>query len=116
MAQIHLNFYQRIILWNLIGGFQAPNMESTRIFLGLLKKIRPTGEEMKAAHCVIEADQYRWLLPFASYGERDLELESDEANALAQALESQQAPRVGDAEWMFDLIDACKAEKVAVGA
>ena len=114
MVRIHLNFYQRVTLWNLIGAFQAPNMRSTLAFLGLLKQIRPTDEELRDAQFTLEGVQYRWRLPDANYGERDLELGSDEAEALVQALEGQQAVKVGDAEWMFPLLDELKAEKVEV--
>lgn len=112
MARIHLNFYQRVMLWQLIGAYQAPNMRATLAFLELLKQIRPTDEELREVQFIVEGVQYRWALPHLNYGELDLKLGSEESAALLQALEAQPAVKVFDAEWMFPLLDQLKAHPV----
>jgi hypothetical protein len=116
MARLHLNFYQRVTLWNLIGGYQAPNMRATLAFLELLKKIRPSDEELRDAQFRLEGAQYHWQQPYISFGEIDLQLGNEEAEALAQALEAQQAVKVADALWMFPILDELKQEKVVAAS
>src|SRR5262245_16253509 len=108
MTQIHLNFYQRVTLWSLIGNYQARNLKETSVFLRVLDKVRPNDEEMREAQFVADGSQFRWRLPDVNYGDRDLDLEKEEAEGLASALESQQGVRVADAAWMFAPLDQLK--------
>jgi len=102
MTQLHLNFYQRVMIWNLIGAHQVPNLKEAATYLRVIEKVRLTDEELTRSEFVNEGGRMSWRLPDRDYGSKTINLEQEEAKAIATALE--QAPvRVSDAEWMLHL-------------
>lgn len=112
MKHVHLNFYQRITLWNMIGNYQTPKLKEALVFLRILEKIRPGDVEMRETQFISDGAQLRWALPEANYGDRHLDLEDEEAKSLLQALESVEGVRVADAAWMFALVDSLRGSGV----
>jgi hypothetical protein len=110
MPQIHLNFYQRITLWNMIGNHPCRRLQDTAVFLRLLDRVRPSDEEMRDTQFVQQEQQFMWRTPSPNYGERDIEIESDEAKALVEMFEAQEGIRVADAAWIFRLIDPLRSK------
>jgi len=105
MQQLTLTYYQRIIIWNMVGAHQAPNLKEVATFLRLIEKVRLSDQE------TIESDfktggggQVSWQLPSATYGSRQLDLENEEAASLLAVINS--APvRVNDGEWLLKVAE-----------
>ena len=109
--KIELNWYQRISLWLRIGGIQAPNMQVASVLYRCIEKIRPTDEERGRANLITRPNGYEWLLPDPEYGTITVELESDECEQLAVAMEN--LPQgasvlVADMAWILPLIAQLK--------
>jgi hypothetical protein len=106
MTHIHLTYHQRIHLALLIGNHQVKRIQEASVLLRLLEKIRLTDEEMRDTQYLHnERGQISWTLPSPDYGERDVELESGEAQGLAAILDAVENVRVSDAEWMCRLVE-----------
>jgi len=117
MLSVHVNFYQRIVLWNLTGNAQVGNLRDAAPYLRLVEKFRPSDEEMRDTQFRLEeVTGYRWISPGPNYGDREISLEADEQSKLIEALESQQGVKVADAAWQFKLLDQLKATAPAVVA
>lgn len=107
MQSLTLPFYQRIMLWNVIGNHAAPNLKEASVGLRVIEKLRLTDEEQIESEFAVNGQQYAWKLPDPDYGTKTVDLETDEAKALAAAVEA--APtRVIDAAWLQPLVDKLK--------
>jgi urease accessory protein UreE len=108
MQSLTLPFYQRIMLWNVIGNHAAPNLKEASIGLRVIEKLRLTDEEQTDTEFTTSGQQYGWKLPDPDYGTKTVDLETDEAKALAAAIEA--APtRVIDAVWLQPIVDKLTA-------
>jgi hypothetical protein len=115
MQSIHLTFYQRFVVWNMIGGQQTRNVREALLLYKVLDKIRPNDEEMRDTQYVNENGNVTWQLPSTDYGTRDIELENEGAELLAQYLETwQSGVRVTDGPWLAKLIDDFKPRAAEV--
>jgi len=111
MTSVSLTYYQRVILWNLIGAAKAPSLKEASVYLRLMEKIRLTDQESAESQFVSDGGQVSWRLPNPAYGGKSVELEDGEAKALAKVMEEAPNVRVLDAEWMQQLMEQLK-EKV----
>ena len=93
MQNLSLRFYQRIILWQLVGNHPA---------------LRLTDAEMLATQVMQDSGRFSWRLPDPGYGNRELELEHEEAKALVTVMETPAPVRVSDAEWMLKVAEELK--------
>jgi len=106
---IHVNFYQRICLWNLAGGAQVGNLRDAAPYLRMVEKFRPNDQEMLETEFRLEQGTgFLWKPPSFGYGDRAIELESDEQEKLVLALESQPQIKVSDAAWQIELLKQLK--------
>ena len=114
MTHIHLTFYERIHIWHLIGSHTVPRLKEAAILLRLMEKVRPTDEELGETHYVAVTDsQVNWKVSSRNYGERDVSLEGEEAQALIQVFEAAQGIRVSDAAWIVRLTEILTPEEQA---
>lgn len=104
MQNLSLNFYQRIMLWQLVGNHPAPSLKEASVYLRIIEKLRLTDTEMMATQFVQDSGRFSWRLPEQGYGDRTVELENEEAKALAAAMEAPAPVRVTDAEWMLRVV------------
>jgi len=103
MQTLSLNFYQRFMLWNLIGAYEVPKLKETDVYLRVIAKIRLSDEEKTVSEFVSDGERTSWRLPERDYGTKAVELEKDEVKAFIDVLE--QSPlRVADSEWRKELI------------
>jgi hypothetical protein len=106
VMHIHLTYQQRIHIALLVGGHQVKRIQEASVLLRLLEKLRPSDVEMRDTQYMSnERGQITWTLPARDYGERDIDLESDEAQGLAAILDAAENVRVSDAEWMCRLVE-----------
>jgi hypothetical protein len=113
MQHIHLSYYQRVLIAIWIGNHQVQRIQEAAVLLRLLEKIRLTDEELRETQYLqSEPGQVTWKQPSLDYGERDVELESGEAQGLAAILDAAENVRVSDAEWMCRLVEELKGEPV----
>lgn len=111
MRHVHLTFYERISVWNLIGNHQVPRLKEAAILLRIIEKVRPTDVELTEAQFMASGNQMSWQIPAAGYGDRTVAFEAEEAAALIQVLEAIQDVRVADAAWMCRLIHSLAAKE-----
>lgn len=110
MKAIPINWYQRMSLWSRVGSMQAPNMKEAHTCLRILDKLRPDEEEVKTSNLTIDGQNYRWSLPDMNYGSKVLELEDEEAEALANGIDNHPQPvLVADAAWLLELLTRLRA-------
>jgi hypothetical protein len=107
MQSITLSFSHRIIVWNMVGNYNAPSLKEASIFLRIIEKIRLSDTEQQETEFRTVGGQYLWRLPSPEYGGKTVALEIDETRSLAAALESSPI-RVADAEWLQKLVDDLK--------
>src|SRR5262245_58472231 len=100
MQNIFLSFQQRVTLWLLVGNHQVSNLREASVHLRIVAKVRPTDRERMETSWAQDTQSFGWRLPTPLYGQRDIELEDEEAAALAQAIEQASPVRVSDAEWL----------------
>lgn len=113
MLSIHLNYYQRICLWNLAGMAQVPNLLEAEPVLKLIEKFKPTDQEMLDTQFRLEEQRgYIWISPSPNYGDIDIALTLDEQKKLIWLLENQQGVKVADASWQLKLVAQLKPEPV----
>jgi len=105
MQSVLLPFYQRVMLWNMCGAFPAPSLKEAAVVLRVIEKVRLTDRESIESDFRAEGGQVAWRLPSPAYGEKLVELENEEAKALAGVIVEHRPVRVMDAEWMLRLID-----------
>jgi hypothetical protein len=110
MQQLFLTYYQRLILWNMVGTHTAPNLKETAVYLRIIEKIRLSDEENTESQFVNDGQRFAWRLPNQGYGDKTLELENAEAAALATAIEAATPIRVIDAEWLARIVEQLKPE------
>jgi hypothetical protein len=113
MQSIFLTYYQRVILWNMVGAHQAQNIKEADVYLRVLGKIRLTDRETTESKFIAVQGAFSWNLPSAGYGDKDIELEDSEAAALITAVESFSPVRVNDAEWMQRVVTLLKPDEQA---
>jgi len=108
-----------MFIWFRVGAVDAPNMRAAYPLFHVIQKIRPTDQERDETQfsVVQEGDRvsYKWALPNGNleYGARDIEFDTDEAEALVSVLETQQAPvKIADMEWLDPMIRRLKKEEV----
>lgn len=111
MQSLTLNFYQRVMLWQLVGNHPAPSLKESSVYLRIIEKLRLTDSEMLATQFVQDQGRFSWRLPDTEYGSRKVELENEEAKALVTAMEApmQGGIRVTDAEWMLKVVNELNA-------
>jgi len=106
MTHIQMNFYQRVMIWNLIGAHKVPRMLEAAPFLRVIEKVRLMDEEVTQSQYINDDGRISWQLPESGYGSKAIELEQEEIKAIASAAEQSQIPiLVRDAEWINHLID-----------
>ncbi len=114
MTSVELNWYERVVLWMRIGAMPAPSMMEAHKLLRIIEKVRPTDQEQEETKLTIEGLNYRWTLPFHRYGDKKIELENEEAKALADGLDNHPlSVLVSDAAWMLKLIAQLRAAPAA---
>jgi hypothetical protein len=104
MQSLSLAYYQRVMLWNMIGNYSAPNLKEASVYLRIIEKIRLSDIEQVETEFTSTGNQYGWKLPAPSYGNCVVDLENEEAKALATAIESATPVRVIDAEWLSNMV------------
>jgi hypothetical protein len=117
MQNLDLNYYQRIILWTILGSHQVTTLKDASVYLRLIEKIRLNDGEMLASQFVQDQGRMSWSLPVAGYGDRTVELETDEAKALVAAMEAPSPGlKVNDAGWMLKMVEDLNAQPQAAQA
>jgi hypothetical protein len=101
---ISLPYYQRVMLWNMLGNYQAPNLKEASVYLRIIEKVRLSDLEQVETEFTQGGQQFGWKLPSLTYGTATIDLENEEAKALATAIESATPVRVIDAEWLGNLV------------
>ena len=114
MQSVELTFYERIILWNMVGSQSAGNLKEAVILYGVLQRIRPTDTEMLDTEYVANQSGSSWKLPSRGYGDITLELDGEQAPLLARMLEMPQPVRVNDAPWLQWLVERLKSKADAL--
>lgn len=105
MQKLAVNFYQRVMLTQIVGTHPAPTLKESSVYLRLLEKMRLTDTEQLDTKFTSDGPRILWNLPHPEYGNRELELEHEEAKALITAMEASTTPvRVIDAEWMTKIV------------
>jgi hypothetical protein len=107
MQSLRLEFYQRIYLWNLVGGHTAPSLKEAAVFLRIIEKLRLSDAEQRESEFTNNGAQYVWKPVSPEYGCKTVELETDEAKALAAAIETSPL-RVNDAVWLDPIVTWCR--------
>lgn len=111
MQAADITYYQRVILWLMIGSHQAANLREASTYLRIIEKVRLTDQETRDSQFLqLESGQCSWRLPAPGYGDKCVELEDSEATALIAAIETASPVKVIDAAWMERLISALKNE------
>lgn len=105
MTTVTLPLYQRIMLWSLVGNHNAANLREASVYLRLIEKIRLTDEEQTKTEFTTNGQSYNWKPMLNGYGTKSVELETDEAKALAAAIDSATPVRVADAGWLQKIVD-----------
>lgn len=113
MTSIFLTFYQRVLLWNLVGSGQLNSLKEAAPCLRLLEKLRITDEETRITDLKQGPQGLSWQLPMLEYGQKTVELEADEVTALSGILEKMQGVRVADAQWLLQLADQLNGKEPA---
>ena len=110
MQIITLQFYQRVMLWNALGNYNAQNLKEASVFLRIMEKIRLTDEEQVETNFTIVGEQYRWKPMSNGYGTLNVQLEADEAKSLTTAIDAMTPIRVADAGWLQKVVEGLKTE------
>jgi len=115
MQPVFLNFYQRVIVWNMIGAHPAQGLKEASVLLRVIDKVRITDQEsIDTEFRAGEAGgNVQWLLPEKGYGDKIVELENEEAAALVAVIEGTRPIRVLDAGWLIKVVDELKLAPVA---
>jgi hypothetical protein len=108
MQSLTLPFYQRVMLWNIIGNHAAPSLKEASVGLRIIEKLRLTDQEQLDTEFTQGGQQFGWRLPTADYGTKEVDLEGEEAKSLAAAIEAANPVRVIDAEWLQAVVDKLK--------
>ena len=106
MQNTTLSFYQRVVLQNLCGNYQVSNLTEASVYLRLIEKIRLSDEEITKTEFVIENGNVSWSLPRPTYGEKSINLENTEAEALAKAINKIENIKVNDAVWLVKIVES----------
>jgi hypothetical protein len=105
MQSLNLSFYQRVLLWNMVGNHAAPNLKEASVGLRIIEKIRLSDQEQIDTEFTTNGQQYGWKPVSPTYGDITVELETDEAKSLAAVIEAPQQPvLVRDAEWLEKMV------------
>lgn len=99
MKTTTLNFYERIVLGEIIGQ-QEGRLADIAVYLKILDKVRLSEQERKESQMKVDDGQLKWMLPEAEYGMIVAEFEDEEARRLAQLLESWPKVTIRDAGWI----------------
>lgn len=104
MQPLILNFYQRVMLWHAVGTHPAPTLKDAAVYLRLIEKVRLSDQESIDSKFESTPDgRISWRLPSLNYGEKLLELENEEAAALAAVIEQMRDVRVLDWKWLIPM-------------
>ena len=104
MQSLTLPYYQRVMLWNMLGNHQAANLKEASVYLRVIEKVRLSDQEQIDSEFTNTGQQYGWKLPHPTYGTCDIDLENEEVKCLSTAIESAAPVRVIDAEWLSSLV------------
>jgi hypothetical protein len=110
MQSIFLNYYQRVILSNMIGAHSVQTLGESATYLRLLEKLRLSDQEITESEFILVADRSQWRLPSMGYGDRTVSLENTEAEALAKVIGSAQGVRVADAQWLTKIVEQAQTQ------
>jgi len=113
MTSLSLTYYQRVMLWNLIGATNAPSLKEASVYLRVMEKIRLTDQEATESQFFSENGTINWKLPKPDYGSGEFRLEEGEAKALMEVIEKASPIRVLDAEWLERLVEQCRSNTLA---
>lgn len=115
MQALFLTYYQRVMLWNIVGGHTAGSVREAAVHIRLLEKIRLSDSESVESSFKMVGAQFSWQLPSANYGDKIVELENDEAKALADVIEKIPSVKVSDAEWLIKVVSDLQPEEEPKG-
>ena len=107
--EIDLDFYRRVLLWQICGNYQCERLKETAVFLKLYQRLELSNEEKRVSQFLVNGDRFSWRLPDLAYGTIRLSLDSEESAAMAKVMESFSPVRVTDAQWMTPLVEQLKA-------
>ena len=106
MIRTPLTYYERVMCWNWCGLQQVASLREAATYIRLIEKLRPTDAEMRETQFATTEQGFKWNVPQHGYGNKVVNLEDSEAEALKATLEAQQNIRVSDAEWMLRLTES----------
>lgn len=112
MMTLPLTYYQRVVLWNMIGSYQAPSLKMVSVYVRLIEKVRLTDEESIDSKFNTNGAAFSWNLPRPGFGNKVVDLENDEAKALVECIESASPVRVSDASWLTEVISSLTPQEV----
>jgi hypothetical protein len=69
------------------GNHNAANLREASVFLRIIEKLRLTEQEQREIEFTSNGQSYNWKPQLNGYATKSVELESDEAKALAAAIE-----------------------------
>lgn len=107
MKVVKLLWYERMYLWHRLGMVQAPTIKDAAVYLRIIDKIRPSDQETIDTKLATDGrGGYRWEPgPSIGYGDREVELENEEAAALTKGIDTHPQPvLVADAAWLLRLL------------
>jgi len=104
MQSIFLNYYQRVLIWNMIGAHPAPGLKEASVLLRVIEKVRLSDRETIDTEFRPDGPNLSWKLPENGYGDKVIELENEEATALAGVIENTRPIRVADAGWLLKIV------------
>ena len=105
MQSLLVTYYQRVMLWNMVGAFQVSSLSAASVYLRLIEKLRLTDQEVTETQFVMDGPRFSWKLPKDNFGDKTIELENSEGDALIKMLEDGPAPiRISDVSWMKKIV------------
>lgn len=111
MQPLFLNYYQRVMVWNFVGAQSVQSLKEAAVLLRVIEKVRLTDKETADSNFISAGPRISWQLPEAGFGDKVLELEKEEAEALTRCIEGARDVRVADAEWMLKMVAELSGER-----
>lgn len=115
MKTVFVSWYERIALWARIGTVQAPSLKEADVYLRIIEKLRPTDTERRETNLKAVGSGYEWKPDLGSYGDKVIELEDEEAEALITGLENHPSPVfISEAAWIRRITNDLKQQAAVV--